>query len=121
MYIAPLIPTYFERVELISSDYLAMLTFALAIGHFGTEYAVWRTVGWGAGMAMAVGVPAVSLGWMASALWDGARVGLGNLLVWGALFVGTCQGEMVGSGSFEGGRGNRTGQRNRVHLAALSF
>ena len=41
-----------------------MWTFAIGFVHFTTEYAVWRTVGKGVGLGMAVGVPGVTLTWM---------------------------------------------------------
>ena len=47
-----------------SADFLAMWTIAIGVVHFTTEYAIWRTVGKGVGLGMAVGVPGVTLIWM---------------------------------------------------------
>ncbi len=48
----------------IFADFLAMWSFAIGFVHFTTEYSVYRTVGKGAGLAMAVMVPGVTLVWM---------------------------------------------------------
>ena len=36
----------------------------MGILHFVAEYAIWDTAGFGVGIGMAVGVPAISLIWM---------------------------------------------------------
>ena len=54
----------YDRMCPVSADFLAMWTFAIGSVHFATEYAVWRTVGRGVGLGMAVGVPGMTLIWM---------------------------------------------------------
>ena len=73
-------PSMMSVCEPIDSDYsiagpLAMWTFGIGAVHFTIENSVYSTLQRGVGMGMAVGVPAVSLVWMAVAQGKGWYAG----------------------------------------------